>query len=355
MLFYCQTDAGLCAGDVLFGGESCRARVAQVAEHLYAQPFERPFADAAGRHRHVGDNRTDASFTDALVEAFHCIGIYTQQIFHLKVGCGVDGVQQGPLLSEGNMGVLELPLDGSETANHDVLSGFDGFSLLRRCIGLVIAAGGNHGAVPCVRLRIADDNHRKHVHFFGVECFEGGQMDFLFFSSGLPHVAHGGLRRTSFLQEQLLQAVELPVAAFAFGVVHGGDKVGRGCGDDAALYAFPRCEQVAQRNHAEVVSHRCPQQCRRLLEGADARQRFNFDLAVPFALHLVDERRHAIYSGIARADDAHSLALFGQLKGLFGTGTLAFHAGVHTYGLGTQIRGYKLEVVLVAYHCVGLL
>ena len=65
------------------------------------------------------------------------------------------------------------------------------------------------------------------------------------------------------------------------------------------------------------------------MESADARQRNDFHVAVPFPLHLVDKRRHTIDARIPGTDDADRLSLLRQLESLLGTGALTLHAGIY--------------------------
>ena len=59
--------------------------------------------------------------------------------------------------------------------------------------GGVVAWGGDEGVLPVVGLGVADEQDGEHVDLFGVEVGEGGKGCFLFGSSGLAHVADGGL------------------------------------------------------------------------------------------------------------------------------------------------------------------
>ena len=171
-------------------------------------------------------------------------------------------------------------------------------------------------------------------------------MYFLFRSSSLADVAHRCLGGTAFLQEYFFQPIELPVAAFAFGIIDCSDKIGH----DSFLDAFPRSHQVAEGNDAEVVAHRCAQQGGCLLKGTDAGQGYDFDRAAPFALHFVDERCHAIDACIARTDDAYRLSLLSQFESLFGPHAFAFHPCVDAGCFRMQVRSDKLKIVFVAYH-----
>ena len=274
-----------------------------------------------------------------------------QQLLHLEVGRGVDSVQQGPLVVEGDVGMLQFAFDGAEAAYHDVLP--DGSS--RSVVFPIISAWRDERSLPLIGLGVTDDDDGKHVHIFGVEVLQRGDVYFLFGSACLADVAHGCLGRAVFLQEDFLQAVELPVAAFTFGVVDSRHEICLGSSPDALLDAFPGSHQVAQGDDTEIMSYRSAQQGGRLLESADAWQRYDLDCTVPLALHLVDERRHAVDTCIARTDDADGLALFGQFKGLFGPCAFSLHARIHALGAAVQVGVDKLEVIFVAYHYISFL
>ncbi|MPN33953.1 hypothetical protein SDC9_181445 [bioreactor metagenome] len=60
----------------------------------------------------------------------------------------MNGMQQSPFTSQGNVLVFQFGLNGTETANHNLLS--DAAGLFR--IFLVITAGSNKRILPIVRL-----------------------------------------------------------------------------------------------------------------------------------------------------------------------------------------------------------
>ena len=77
-------------------------------------------------------------------------------------------------------------------------------------------------------------------------------------------------------------------------------------------------------------------------------------VGMPFALHLVDKRSHAIDTGIARRDNHHRVDLRSQLEGLLGPLAFLLHARVNALASRSQIGFYELKIILVAYHYVGL-
>ena len=200
-----------------------------------------------------------------------------------------------------------------------------------------------------VALRIADDHDREHVELLGIELCERGELDDLLLTARLTDVADGRVG-AAVLGEDLQQAVDLPVAALALGVVDGGDEVAC-CGSlDALLDTKPRRHQVGERDDTQVMADGAAEQSSGLLEGADAREYLYLYLIrdALLAHHLIDQRRHAVDACIARGDDADGLALEGVAKGLFGALTLSLHPAVDTQGIGADIVLDKAEVILVS-------
>ena len=100
--------------------------------------------------------------------------------------------------------------------------------------------------LPVVALGIADQHHGEHVDLLGVELRQRRQRHLLLGTPCLPYVADGRIGR-AVLGEDLNEAVELPIATLALGVVDGGDEVAIGSGLDAALDAQPGRHEVTQR------------------------------------------------------------------------------------------------------------
>ena len=331
-----------------------------------------------------------------------------EDILHVEVGGGVDGMEQCPEVTQWVVLTTELALDGSERLYHDLLPLFLSDRIAEHTV-TIIAAGRDDLAVGDIRLRIADKDDGEHIHIFGVKGTEGGHTDNLILATSLTDITHRGVG-TALLQEEFLQTVELPVAAMRLGVVDGGDKVAYCCRLDAALYLFPRSHQVGEGDDAEVVADGGTQQRGGLLEGGDAGEDIDGDggdarrrtvgnsggdarrrsagngggdvrrrnvgsgggafvLHLSFARiqsrvgrvgasstllslhpHFEDEGSHAVDAGIARADDDDGLALFGQEEGLFGTLALLLHACVDALAALFHVGLNKLEIVFIAHN-----
>ena len=124
---------------------------------------------------------------------------------------------------------------------------------------------------------------------------------------------------------------------------------------DAFFNPVPWCHEVGEGNHTEIVTDGGSQQGSRFLKSTDTRQYFYFHPAATLAFHFVNQRSHAINSGISRADNAYSLSLFRQLESLFGTCFFTFHSGVYTFGARFQIGFDKLEIVFIADYYIAVL
>ena len=128
------------------------------------------------------------------MEGFHGIVVGVEDILHVEICGGVDGVQQGPLATERDVLVLQFGFDGAETAHHDLLTDADIF----RRLFPVVTAGGDDFIIPRVGLGVPDDNDGKHVDLLRVEVEECCDVDLLFLSSGLADVPDRGFRLTVF-------------------------------------------------------------------------------------------------------------------------------------------------------------
>ena len=207
-----------------------------------------------------------------------------EDILHIKVGCGMDGMEQRPEVAQWVVLTTELALDGTEGLYHDLLTLFLRDRIAEHAIATsqriaehrvaIVAAGRDDLAVGDVRLRVANEDDGEHIHILGVKGTEGGHTDSLILATSLTDITHRSVG-TALLQEEFLQTVELPVAAMRLGVVDGGDKVTYYCRLDAALYLFPGSHQVGEGDDAEVVTDGGTQQRGGLLEGGDAGEDFD--------------------------------------------------------------------------------
>ena len=102
------------------------------------------------------------------------------------------------------------------------------------------------------------------------------------------------------------------------------------------------------------MAHGGSQQGSRLLESTDAGERDDVGFRAAKALHLEDERGHAIDAGIARRYDTYRHPLFGIEESLLGTLTLMPHARVHTLCIGSQPGGYEREITSVTYDNIAV-
>ena len=87
---------------------------------------------------------------------------------------------QRPVLS------VQLPLDGAERLNHDVLPNLSAISHFLA----IIASWRNHLAFRHIRLRVADDDDREHVHILRVELGQRHRLHLLFLAPSLSDIAH---------------------------------------------------------------------------------------------------------------------------------------------------------------------
>ena len=126
VVFDGQTDGGLGAGEVVGGGELCHAGIVEVAFGFDAETGEGTFADAALHHGHIGDDGGEGAVLHFLVETFHGFGVGVEDGFHVEVGGGVDGVEEGPEVAEGVVWVFQFGGDGAEGLEHDGLAGGGG-------------------------------------------------------------------------------------------------------------------------------------------------------------------------------------------------------------------------------------
>ena len=187
------------------------------------------------------------------MQSLHGILVAVKQVFHLKIGCRMNRMQQSPFMSERQVRILQFFGDGSETVHHNLLT----YSCSIRFLLLIISAGSNQVTVPFIRLRVTYQHNRKHIHLLWVKVGQCRDADHLFLTPCLTDIAHRSIRLT-LLHENLFQAMQLPVPALALRVVDRRHKIGRCRRPDALLNLLPRGEQVGQGNHAEIMAHRRP-------------------------------------------------------------------------------------------------
>ena len=122
MLLHGQADACLAACDAKRRGHLGHARIAEVALGLDAQTLECAFSDAARHHRHVGHDGLQLARFHLIEYSLYSPFVCIEDILHVEVGSGVDGVQQSPLVVEGVVVAAQFALDGAERLHHDLLS-----------------------------------------------------------------------------------------------------------------------------------------------------------------------------------------------------------------------------------------
>ena len=240
--------------------------------------------------------------------------------------------------------MLQLTLDGAEALDHNPLPDVDALLTLHLA---VVPAWRDEGVADGVRLRVADQHDGEHVRLLGVKVGQRGDGRRLAVSPSLPHDSHGRLRCTT-CQEEFLQAIELPVSAVAFRVIHGRNEVGLRSGNDAPFDEQPRRHKVGKGDDAEVVSHRCAEQCAGLLESADAGQHLHLHVTATLVFHLKDEGGHAVNARVARADDADGAPLLGHTEGFLGATSLLLHSAVDAECVRGQVCFDEREIVMVA-------
>ena len=246
--------------------------------------------------------------------------------------------------------MLQLTLDGAEALDHNPLPDVDALLTLHLA---VVSARRDEGVAYGVRLRVADQHDGEHVRLLGVKVGQRGDGRRLAVSPSLPHDSHGRLRCTT-CQEEFLQAIELPVSAVAFRVIHGRNEVGLRCGNDAPFDEQPRRHEVGKGDDAEVVSHRCAEQCASFLESADARQHLHLYVAAALVFHLKDEGGHAVNARVAGADDADGAPFLSRAEGFLGTASLLLHAAVYAECIRGQVCLNEGEIVMIADNRVAV-
>ena len=178
-----------------------------------------------------------------------------KNMLHLEIGCGVDGMQQGPLMIEWPVFPLEFAGNGTEGLDHDVLSDLITFSRFLS----IIASRGNDVAISDVRLRVAYQDNSEHIDILRVEGPKSCDLDLLIVASSLTHIAYGSISRTHF-KEKLLQTIELPIASMRLGIIDGRYEITHSSSLDTTLDDLPRCHKITQGDDTEVVTNGGTQQ-----------------------------------------------------------------------------------------------
>ena len=168
----------------------------------------------------------------------------------------MDGMQQSPLMVQ-RIVSFQFTGDGTKRLHHNILP-FRVITPLaiRKATGRRVSGNGGVGgeAVPSrcdhftisnIRLRITNQYHSKHIHILRIEISQRSDFDFLFLTTCLTHIAHGCFRRT-FLQEQLHETIQLPIASMRFRIIYRSHEITCCCSLDSTLNHFPRSHQVRQ-------------------------------------------------------------------------------------------------------------
>ena len=188
------------------------------------------------------------------------IGI--EDLFHIEVGSGVDGVQQRPLVIQRIILTTQFAGNRTEGLHHDLLPRLQVISLLFT----IVATWCDDLIAIDIRLRVAYQDHREHIHRLRIEVGKGRNRHLLFWSARLAHIAQGRIT-TAHSKEQFLQTVKLPIAAMRLGIIHSSHEITLGSSTDTTLDDLPGCHQVRKRDDTEVVADRCSQERGGFLEG----------------------------------------------------------------------------------------
>ena len=92
MFFHGKAYAGLCAGNFETGCHFCHARIVEVAFDFNAETFEGSLADSGGCHGDVGYYHAYLAIVQGSMECFHGVIVGVENVLHVEVGSGVDGV-----------------------------------------------------------------------------------------------------------------------------------------------------------------------------------------------------------------------------------------------------------------------
>ena len=218
----------------------------------------------------------------------------------------------------------------------------------------IISARCDDVLLKTVTLGITDQDDRKHIHLFRIPSRQCRNGYGLFRTTRLTDKADGSLRLTV-LEKQLFQAIELPIACLAFGIIDSCHEIGFGSRPNPSFDHLPRGHQIGQRNHTEIVPNGSSQQRGRLLKGTNPGQYFDLHPTVGSPFHLIDQRGHSIDTCITGTDHAHLSALLRIGECLFGPCLFPFHACIDTKGIGSHQRTDELKIIAVANHHISRL
>ena len=170
----------------------------------------------------------------------------------------------------------------------------------------------------------------------------------MLFASSLADIADWCFGCT-FFEEQLLEAIQLPVAPFAFRIVDGCHEVAGGGSPYAFFDPQPGSHQVGEGDDAEIMPDRCSQKRSRFLERTDTGHYLDLHLRRLFHRpHFIYQRGHPVDSGITRTDHCHRFTFRSVFVGLFGTCFLTLHPGIDTLGIRADYIFYKLEIIIIS-------
>ena len=100
-----------------------------------------------------------------IINSLHGPVVSIEDLLHVEVGCGVDGVQQCPLVAQRIVLSFQFACYGVERLHHNGSA----YCLLTLVFLSVIPPWRDDLPVSHIRLRIANENHRKHIDILRVE------------------------------------------------------------------------------------------------------------------------------------------------------------------------------------------
>ena len=153
-------------------------------------------------------------------------------------------------------------------------------------------------------LAVADDDDGEHVDRVLVDTVERGDVDALALPTEIAGDDRGAVVRPVFGKDR--PCLGQPAAALPrCGVVERHHEVDLGGGPEPARDRRPRCQQIGERDRAEIVADRRAGAGGGGLERADAGLHRKLDAAPALVdglavQQLEEERGHAVDAGIAR-------------------------------------------------------
>ena len=165
------------------------------------------------------------------------------------------GMKQCPFVVEWIILTLQLLGNGSERLNHDILSDFIAFVRFLT----IIASWSDDMLIGNIRLRVANQDNCKHIYILRVEGSKCRDLDLLVVAPSLTHITYWRFCR-ALLQEELLQAIKLPITSMRLGIIDSRYEITYSCSLDTALDDLPRGHEVAQGDDTEVVANGSTQQ-----------------------------------------------------------------------------------------------